>query len=330
MLGSFSRYCLGPVLVTGANGFVGRALCARLVSDAWEVVASVRSTAALPALPLGVRSIVTDPLEFGTGWARALEGVDTVIHLGARVHRLRDPSPDPLAEYRRVNALGTQRLASACATAGVRRLVYASSVKVNGDGRAVPYTEDDAPAPIDPYGVSKMEAEEALRAVAHRTPLEVVVVRPPLVYGEGVKANMLQLVRAVDRGVPLPLGAVRNRRSLVYLGNLVDALVACAARREARGGTYLVSDGEDVSTAELVQRIAASLRRPARLVSVPAWLLGMAGRAFGRQATVDRLVGSLTVDSSRLRRELDWHPPFTLAEGLHRTAAWYCSSKRAS
>lgn len=266
----------------------------------------------------------------GTAWTDALRGVDVVFHLAARVHQLEDTAADPAAEYRRVNAAGTEHLARCAAARGVRRMVLVSSVKVNGESREQPYRDDEAPAPADPYGVSKLEAEQALARVARATGLEAVVLRPPLVYGPGVKANVLRLLRAVDSGLPLPLGGVRNRRSLVFSGNLVDALVACGTHPGAPGHTYLVSDGEDVSTPGLIRAIAAALGRSARLVPVPFPLLRAAGAILGKGAAVERLGGSLMVDSSGIRRELGWAPPFTLREGLERTAAWYRERGRAT
>jgi len=209
----------------------------------------------------------------------------------------------------------------------VKRLVFLSSVKVNGEGRLNPYTETDEPKPEDPYGVSKHEAEEILRKVAAETGLEVVIIRPPLVYGPGVKANFLRLLRVADCGVTLPLGSINNKRSFVYLGNLVDAIAVCMKHPGAAGQTYLVSDGEDVSTPELIRRVALSLGKPARLLPFPPGMLHLAGRLSGNSDAVERLIGSLQVDSSKLRRELGWHPPFTMEQGLKETAEWYTTSK---
>jgi nucleoside-diphosphate-sugar epimerase len=310
-------------LVSGATGFVGRALVGRLLAEGWRVRAALRDPSRGRGLDGMVELAEVGEIGPDTRWAGALSGVDVVFHLAARVHQLPDPSPDPASAYRRVNAAGTERLARAAAAAGVRRLVFVSSIKVNGEARAAPYTEDDAPAPADAYGESKREAEAALWSEARASGLEIVVVRPPLVYGPGVKANLLRLLRAVDRGLPLPLGAIRNRRSLLYVENLADALIACARDPRAAGRTYLVSDGEDLSTPGLIRALAKALARPARLVPVPVPLLRAAGTLLGARAAVDRLVGSLAVDSTRLRRELGWSPPFTTREGLERTAAWY-------
>jgi UDP-glucose 4-epimerase len=261
-----------------------------------------------------------------TDWHAALEGASGVAHLAARTHVLRETAADPLAEYRRVNVSGTERLARSAAACGARRLVFLSSVKVNGERTGEhPYTENDAPAPEDPYGVSKWEAEQALARIAAETGLEVVVLRSPLVYGPGVKGNFLRLMNAIARGVPLPLGAVANRRSLVYSGNLAAAMVAALDSPQAAGKTYLVSDGEDVSSPDLVRALAQSLGAKPRLVAVPPAALGVAATLAGKRSEFARLAGSLRVDSSRIRRELGWRPPFTLAQGLEQTARWYHS-----
>lgn len=317
-------------LVTGASGFVGQVLTQRLVAEGWNVRAAFRADPP-PDLAPGVEPFRAGELGPDSDWRTALHGVNAVFHLAARVHQLRDTSPDPAAEYRRINLEGTRTLARAAATAGVARLVFVSSIKVNGEARDRPYHEEDVPSPADPYGVTKWEAEQALARLQAETGLETVVVRPPLVYGPGVKANMFRLIRAVDRGLPLPFGSLANRRSLVYVENLADALIACGLAPRAAGRTYLVSDGEDLSTPGLVRAIAAALGRPLRLVPVPVSLLRFAAGALGASDAADRLAGSLSVDSTRIRRELGWSPPFSTTAGLERTADWYLSlSGRAS
>ncbi|GAB6052620.1 SDR family oxidoreductase [Magnetospira thiophila] len=298
------------VLVTGANGFVGQALCTSLEVCGDRVVRATRDR--------------VGPIGSQTDWMPLLFGVDAVVHLAARVHVMQDRSRDPLAEFRLVNVEGTRRLAEQAAAAGVRRFVYLSSVKVHGEATADrPFRVEDVLAPQDPYGVSKMEAEQVLRAISERTGLEVVILRPPLVYGPRVKANFLDLMHLLRRGLPLPLGAVDNRRSLLYLGNLVRALRLVLEHPAAAGGTYLIRDGEDLSTAELVRRIARVMDRPARLLSLPPPLLTLAGRASGKSAQVGRLMGSLTVDDGKLVKDLNWVPPFTVDQGLAEVAAWY-------
>ena len=265
------------------------------------------------------------PIDGDTVWAEALSGVDVVIHLAARVHVMKDFSIDPVAEFLKVNRYGTENLAQQAACAGVKRLVYVSSVKVNGEQTAQgqAFTESDEPAPQDPYGFSKCEAERALHQVAAETGLEIVCVRSPLVYGAGVKGNFAQMLKVLAKGVPLPLASVCNLRSLVYVENLVDALIVCATHPAAAGQTYLISDGEDISTPNLLRQLGAAMGRRARLLPCPSALLQLAGRLVGRSDQVERLLGSLQIDSSKMRRELDWRPPYTLRQGLQATAEWY-------
>lgn len=310
-------------LVTGASGFVGRALCAELARRKCDARGVVRE-------PSGCTGLAGDLVTVGnigqdTGWSGALAGAEVVIHLAARVHVMRDDSSDPLAEFRRVNTAGTEHLARCAAASGAKRLVYVSSIKVNGEettGGAA-FTEADRPEPQDPYGVSKWEAEQALHRVASETGLEVVIVRPPLVYGLGVKGNFAQMLNVVARRIPLPLGSVCNRRDLIYVGNLVDALIVCAMHPAAAGQTYLVSDGGPVSTPELLRILADAMGVPSRVFPFPPALLKVAGRLVGKSAQVERLLGSLQVDSGKIRRELNWQPPYSMQEGLQATADGY-------
>jgi nucleoside-diphosphate-sugar epimerase len=306
------------VLVTGANGFVGRVLCAHLRERGLQVRRALRR-----ATPEEESDVVVGEIGPDTDWRAALEGVAIVIHLAARTHVTLDTAEDPLLECRRVNVEGTRRLAVAAARAGVRRLVFLSSAKVNGEATVQPFREVDQPHPTDAYGVSKWEGEQALMHVAKESGMEWVILRVPLLYGPGVRANFLSLMRAVDRGVPLPLGAVRNLRSLLYVGNLVDAIRVCLSHPEAANKLFMVSDGEDVSTCELVSRLAAALSVRPRLISVPLPLLRLAGTLTGRTALVDRLTGSLRLDSSLIRSKLGWVSPFTLEVALAQTVRWY-------
>ncbi len=306
-------------LVTGANGFVGLSLCDEFMRRGMQVSAATR---ARDRLPSGVESVTVGAIDGVTDWRKALVGAAVVIHLAARVHVMRDTASDPLEEFRKVNLHGTENLARRAAQAGVKRLVYVSSIKVNGeatmgDGK---FSENDAPNPQDPYGVSKWEAEQALRRVAEETGLEVVIVRPPLVYGEGVKGNFAQMMKVLGRGIPLPLATVENRRSLLHVGNLVDALILCATHPGAANQTYLLSDGEDVSTPELLRQLGAAMGHPARLFPCPPAILKLAGRLTGKSDQVARLLDSLRIDSGKIRRELGWKPPFTLLEGLRRAS----------
>lgn len=312
------------VLVTGASGFVGKALCAELLSSGFKVRMANRSALTMAgASEAGYEINVIGQIDGATDWSAALAGVDLVIHLAARVHVMREQTADPLAEFRCVNTAGTEHLARAAAASGVKRLVYISSIKVNGEEThsGQHYKEADVPSPQDPYGISKWEAEQALHRVAAETGLEVVIVRPPLIYGAGVKGNFAQMLKVLAKGIPLPLASVTNMRSLVYIGNFVDALLLCATHPGAANQTYLVSDGEDISTPDLLRKLGIAMGHPARLLPCPPVLLRLAGRLVGKSDQFDRLLGSLQVDSSKIRRELGWQPPFTLQEGMRLTVA---------
>jgi nucleoside-diphosphate-sugar epimerase len=310
---------LSIVSVTGANGLVGAALCSKLNVSGFEVRGVVRLSH-LATLASVTEHVAALNLEAATEWASALAGVSCVIHCAARTHVMHETAGDALAAYRAVNVDGSLRLAEQAAAAGVRRLVYLSSVKVNGEQTALgaPFLLSNRPAPEDAYGISKWEAEQALWDVSARTGLEVVVVRLPLVYGPGVKGNLARLLKLVRSGVPLPLGAVKNRRSLIGLDNLVDLLIRCVDHPAAAGQTFLVSDGEDLSTPDLIRHMAAAMGRSARLFPMPVSLLRLAGSALGKRAEIDRLVGSLQIDSSHTRRVLGWTPPVSVQEGIRR------------
>ena len=304
-------------LVTGANGFVGTALCARLAASGHGVVPAVRRMSGLP------HEIVVGNLDASTDWRPALSGCDVVIHLAARVHVMDDTADDPLTLYRATNTDATLNLAGQAMQARVKRFVYVSSIKVNGEGGDVPYRETDAAAPEDAYAISKWEAEQGLHRIAADTGLEVVILRPPLVYGPGVKANFLNMMRWLHRGVPLPFGAIHNRRSLVALDNLVDFIVACLDHPAAANQTFLVSDGEDLSTTDLLRRMAAALNVPARLFPVPQNLLEAGFKVAGKSDFARRLCGSLQLDITKARTVLSWYPPVPVNEGLRRTAAHF-------
>lgn len=310
------------ILVTGANGFVGRALCALGVERRLQVKGATRHPCQLGE---GVENVVVGELGEATDWSQALRGTEIVVHLAARVHVMRDQTQDPLDAFRQVNVHGTRQLALAAAAAGVRRLVYVSSIKVNGEETQgdAQFNEGDVPSPQDPYGRSKMETEQALREVSMVTGLQIVIVRPPLVYGEGVKGNFEKMLRAVRCGWPLPLGSVHNKRDLIYVGNLADALLACATNPRAANATFLVSDGVSVSTAELLTTLAKAMAQHSRLFPFPLSVLRLLAKMGGRSAEADRLLGSLQIDSGKIRRELNWTPPYTLQQGLQATAEWY-------
>lgn len=305
------------VLVTGATGFVGRPLLQRLALDHRYEVRAV-SRRKNHDLPFGTDLAPVACIDAVTSWQQALSGIDIVIHTAARVHIMQETVSDPLAEFRRVNVEGTLNLAHQALEAGVRRFIFASSIKVNGEGTqpGKPFTSDDAPNPADPYGISKREAEDGLRRLAANSGMEMVVIRPPLVYGPGVKGNMLRMMRWLNQGIPLPLGAIRNQRSLVALDNLVDLIATCVDHPGAANQTFLAGDGEDLSTSDLLRRMATALGRPARLLPVPAWLLVAGGNLLGKRAMAQRLCGSLQVDISKTRRLLNWTPPVSVDEAL--------------
>lgn len=311
-------------LITGAHGFVGSALRARLLGDKVAVRGAVR---ALRSPADGAIEFAIGDLSAQTDWTAALNQVQRVVHLAARVHVMNDKSADPLAEFRRVNVEATAHLARQAAAVGVKRFVLLSSIKVNGESTTggKPYTADDTPAPQDPYGVSKHEAELLLRQIATETGMEVVIIRPPLVYGPGVKANFESLMRWLQRGLPLPLGALtQNRRSLVSLDNLIDLVVVCLRHPAAANRTFLVSDGEDLSTADLLRRLAAALGKQARLFDMPPALLRLGAVLVNRPGIYQRLCGSLQLDISQTRQRLGWTPPISVDEGLRRAAEEFC------
>lgn len=307
-------------LVTGANGWVGHSLCTELTRRGIKVRAAVRSA---DVETQGFERVIVGSIDGNTDWSAALGDVDAVVHLAARVHVMKDTAANPLAEFRRVNVAGSLNLARQAVAAGVKRIVFVSSVKVHGEytspGHA--FSEADSPSPQDSYGVSKHEAELGLRQIALDTGIEVVIVRPPLVYGPGVKANFAALMRVVQRGWPLPLGAVHNQRSLVALDNLVDFIVTCATHPQAANETFLVSDGHDLSTTELVRGLARASGVPARLVPLPVWVLKAGATLVGKRDNAQRLFGNLRVDISKAHNLLDWHPPVSVDEGLRRAVA---------
>lgn len=318
------------ILVTGASGFVGSALCSRLATmDGFAARAAVRGTGR--GCMAGVQAVTVSDLAATTDWALALAGVDVVVHAAARVHVMKETAADSLAEFRQVNVEGTLNLARQAAAAGVRRFIFISSVKVNGEASAPgqPLCADDAPAPQDAYGLSKHEAEQGLRQLAAATGMEVVVIRPVLVYGPGVKANFHSMMRWVQRGVPLPFGAVDNRRSLVSLANLVDLIITCIDHPGAANQTFMASDGEDVSLTHLLLALGRALGKPARLVPVPSGLLRRAAQLLGRRDLAQRLLGSLQVDIEKNRQLLGWQPPFTLEQGLNMAARSFLDARRS-
>ncbi len=311
------------ILITGAAGFIGRSLCAKMLENNWKVKAFVREESKISLLPVGVESVCLDLVENCNFHNQDFAGIDTVVHLAARVHIMNDSTVDPLDAFRKVNVLGTERLARMAVFAGVKRFVFISSVKVNGEGALRPYTENDLPSPQDAYGISKMEAEQALACIAAETGLQTVILRPPLVYGPDVKANFKNLIKIV--GLPLPFKGINNRRSFIYLGNLVDAIITCVAHPKAAGKTFMVSDGQDVSSPELIKMIAFMMNKKPILFSLHPSILKVLCKIAGKGEEAEKLTRTLLVDSNKIRNLLGWEPPFILEEGIKETVKHFKS-----
>lgn len=297
-------------MVSGANGFVGTQLTQNLAQTNYSVVPVTRQN--------------FGDIASSSDWTQVLSGgVNVVIHLAARVHLMKDNATDPLTAYRTANTASTLNLARQAAAAGVRRFIFLSSIKVNGEGRETPYTELDTPNPTDPYALSKWEAEQGLLDIATQTGMEVVILRPPLIYGAGVKANFLRLMQWVEKGVPLPLGSIHNRRSLLYLGNLVDAIRICIEYPAAANQTFLVCDNTALSTTALIHKLAQQFGQTPNLLNIPPRLLQTLFSLIGRKQEAERLLGSLRLDNSKIRQTLNWQPPFSTDAGLAQTIAAY-------
>jgi len=313
------------ILVTGANGFVGQVLVNALEKHDityWGAVRRINKN-------FNTNFIEVGDIDDKTNWRGALKDVDVVIHLAARVHVMNEQSANPLVAFNNVNVEGMQNLALQAAKENVKRFVFVSSIKVNGEyTEQLSFTESDLPNPQGPYAVSKWEAEKALRKIEKETGMQVVILRPPLIYGAGVKANFAALLKLVDKRFPLPLANINNKRSLIYVNNFVDAIITCATHPNAAGQAYLVSDGEDVSMPQLIKKIAVALNKPNYLFSFPISFMRFFAKFVGKTASVDRLTESLIIDSSKIRQELGWKPPFTMAEGLKVTADWYRQSQK--
>ncbi len=313
------------VLLTGATGFIGRHLCTQLDAARYMVRAALRNPEPPPAG--AVESAVVGAIGAQTDWSAALDGIDIVLHVAAMAHR---PDVTAIEPYLEVNARGTSCLVRAAARAGVKRFVYLSSIKVNGEGADRPYSDRDEPHPCDAYAQSKWLGERHLREVTESGPMQGVVVRAPLVYGPGVRGNFLRLLRWVETGRPIPFGSIHNRRSLVSSWNLCDLLQLLLDHPAATSRVWMVSDGEDLSTAELARRIARAMGRRAHVLAVPGTLLAVAATLTGRKADLARLCGSLTVDSAPAGRELGWSPPVPVTQGIERTVAWHLGGERGT
>lgn len=309
---------MSNLLITGASGFVGRALISKLALETNHFVrVSVRKKTQFPSQ---IEVIENMEASSNTNWTDALRGVDIVIHLLARVHVMDEQAADPLLEFRNVNVDATIDLAKLAAKQGIKRFVFLSSVKVNGESTShKPFSESDLPHPQDAYAISKWEAEEALRKISKDTGMEVVIIRSPLVYGPNVKANFLKMMQYIKRGIPLPLGAIQNKRSLISIDNLVDFITTAISHPKAANETFLISDDEDISTTDLLHRIAQCMGKSARLISVPPKILFFIFNIVGRQDFGDRLLGSLEIDITKAKKLLAWSPPKTLDEGLRAT-----------
>jgi UDP-glucose 4-epimerase len=316
------------IFLTGATGFVGGATLKRLVAENYTLVAALRRGGRL--LEDSIKTVYVDGLDGATSWKDSLADVDVVVHAAARVHVMNDTETDPLAAFRKVNVEGTLNLARNAVEAGVRRFIFISSIKVNGEGtsKGIAYSPEDTPSPADAYGISKMEAEQGLRELAARSGMEVVIIRPVLVYGPGVKANFRSMMNWLDKGIPLPFGAIHNQRSLVALDNLVDLIVTCINHQAAANQTFLVSDGEDLSTTQLLRKMASALGRTARLLPIPAWVLSGVATLLQRKSLSNRLCGSLQVDISKTRSLLGWAPPISVDDALKATAQKFQESKK--
>lgn len=307
------------VLLTGPTGFLGLAIGRQLISNSrYQLVCAQRNDSSVLGPEFQTETV--GELSVDTDWSRALRGIDIVIHTSARVHVMQDSVKNPLEEFRKVNVQGTLNLACQAAAVNVKRFIFISSIKVNGESTIPnkPFTENDQPNPLDPYSISKWESEVGLRQLAKESGMEVVIIRPPLVYGPGVKANFQRMISWVDSGVPLPLGSIHNKRSLVALENLVSLIVTCIENPAAVNQIFLVGDDEDLSTTELLQRIASALGKPARLFPFPTCLINFAASLLGKRRVTQRLFGSLQVDISKARALLDWEPPVSVDEGMRK------------
>ncbi len=318
------------VLLTGATGFVGQALLTTMLRENRETVVSLRCLST--AVPREVAQHVLGDITAKTDWSSALEGVDVVIHTAARVHVMKDQAADSLESFRKINTLATLNLARQAADSGVKRFVFLSSVKVNGEvsPSGQPFRPEDSFIPTDPYALSKYEAEQGLLKLAQKIAMDVVIIRPPLVYGPGVRANFLAMMKWVNQGVPLPFGAIENQRSLVALDNLVSFIVHCIDHPKASNGIFLISDGEDVSTTELLRKVAMALGKKVRLVPVPVNWMRLAAKLVGKEDLANRLFGSLQIDSSKARELLGWKPVVSMDEQLKKTAEAFLESEVSS
>ncbi len=316
------------VLITGANGFVGQTVCQYLMDSEIPIRKALRQK---PDHQESQDCHVIGDINAHTNWSQALNNIDSIVHLAARAHIMKDTSSDPLSTFRRVNVEGTVNLARQAARANVRRFIFTSSIKVNGEKtEGTGFTETDESAPEDPYGISKYEAEQELRQVAKETGLDVVILRPPLIYGPLVKANFYQLMNIIYNGWPLPLGKVNNQRSLLYVGAFASAIKTCLMHPNASGKTFLVSDEKSLSTSELIIKLGEFLNRPPRLLNIPLSWMKLGGKFLRKAAAIDKLTSSLVIDNTKIQQELNWASPYSIDSGMQKTAEWFLANKLQS
>ncbi len=319
------------LLITGSTGFVGRQLVEYLKTNAHFLLRLTGRTDNLPALQEELDYVKVAELSKNSDWKAAVENCEVVIHLAARVHIMRETALDPLEAFRAVNVEGTLNLARQAAAAGVKRFIFLSSIKVNGEQtETIPFSAADTVKPLDPYGRSKYEAEQGLLAIAHQTGMEVVIIRPPLIYGPGVKGNFQLLLRSLAKGLPLPLAAINNKRSLVAIDNLIDLIQTCISHPKAANQVFLVSDGEDLSTSQLLRKIGQALGKPARLLAIPPKILYFLATIIGKKDMIDRLCGSLQVDLTKTYALLEWRPPVPIDLALAKTVKEYQANEQSS
>jgi UDP-glucose 4-epimerase len=310
------------VFVTGGSGFIGRALCREAIARGHSIRTVVRSMGKAAILPKEIEIFEIDSISANTDWTHLLKEIDFVVHLAAAVH-VTDRSSRTFSDLRNVNVAGTERLAMSAVRAGVKRFIYISTAKVHGEERQTPYQEEDMPAPEDDYSISKWKAEQNLRKTATGTSLEFVILRPPLVYGPAVKANFLKLMNLVETRIPLPFKQIQNRRSMIYVGNLVDIIITCLSNPRASGQTFLVSDDHDTSTPDLITSIASAMGIKPILFPLPPALLNSICKLLGKGDEIEKLIGSLCVDINKVKSLLSWKPPFTFEEGIRETVKFF-------
>lgn len=308
------------LLITGASGFIGRPLCVELVRQGYGVVAALRRPVDISD---GVEKLMISANQENIDWFSSLKNIDVIVHLAARVHLMKDDAIDPLSEYRRINVSETLSLARHAARAGVKRFIFISSIKVNGERTEAGFSfgERDVANPQDNYAISKLEAERGLLLIAQQTKMEIVIIRPPLVYGYGVKGNFANMLRAIQKGIPLPLGAIQNQRSFVYVGNLVSLIICCINNKAAANQIFLVSDGQDLSTTDLLRMCADALGKRSRLVPIPRKWVEFCARLVGKGDVAERLCGNLQVNIKKANEVLEWFPPYCVKEAFEKSFA---------